>query len=817
MSRALLLVPAVVTALVVGSLAIGQEVEGLSYGAEQRQFRGDVDEWSLTGGVAYADPIARLSIRCDRAMVVLDRSEGDALIGTLGGRKDLPRRGPPLPASRRAVDNEVIRQRIGSLLGSLQARPLSGQSAPFDIELFRAIYLEGDVSLVLDDVEVLHAASVWFSPVDDRAVFTDPVLRLRQKTAFGQDIQITVRATEIARQHGRFVGRDVSLTTSKAGEPQFDVISSDVEIRERPNEFEVYARDNEFRVHGRAVLPLPDQHFYTADQDQMLIKGASAGYSERLGAQARIVWGSTFNDVGGAFHEWVTGRPADEFRGDWRLETSWLEKRGFPVKGDFTYRGGDLWYGRTIAFGIDDDLAPIGPIRRELDGTAIGPDGRALVRTENRIQFTDRTDLDLSLFWANDPSIYPEFYRGEYYRDERPETSALLRHRGDNWLATLGARGNLNDYSYADGRQLAPGFAEEMPSATLDLFSVPLFEIVDDTPLLFTSSTGTGRLRTDWDPGFAMPVDDETWRFDQEFELAVPARIGVLTARPFATGRYTGYERTMIGGSHGRFAFSTGAEIGTELARTYDFGDGSKWRHELLPTIRYENRFAVQREPGDFFQQDGVDALDERSRVRIGLLQRLLSKQSDGANDPDVREEVWLDLAQNFAPNADRDNNGDVLELFEFELLLRSIQLTDDVSLGILIEAEQDWNTDELRTFNAFTELRTGQFRWMLQYRSDEIEKGVVGYGLSLPLRSRWQIDLRGAYDIERGSSAYYLANLIRNELDWRLFFGLTYDVVTDDTTFHLDFEPRLGGIVRQHTNWSVGGYEFGRGGVLDY
>ena len=86
-----------------------------------------------------------------------------------------------------------------------------------------------------------------------------------------------------------------------------------------------------------------------------------------------------------------------------------------------------------------------------------------------------------------------------------------------------------------------------------------------------------------------------------------------------------------------------------------------------------------------------------------------------------------------------------------------------------------------------------------------------------MPVQHRWQVDLRGAYDLERGGSAYYSTNLIRNDLDWRLIFGVVYDVVTDDTTFRVTFEPRLGGLVQVKDNWSVGGYDFGRQRMLDY
>lgn len=808
-------------AAAVGPSAVAQDAPPWEcrYGAFEQRYRDDSQELLYSGGVRFVYAAQGLDVRCDRAMLVLDRTHADEQLRALERREGLPRRDAPLPAPRRSVDDATIRARVASFLHALRSRPTVQPAAPFDLELFRSIYLEGDVAVIVDGLEVLRCDSLVLAPLDDRLVLRNVVMRLRQRTAAGQDVMFTVRSEELTRQDGRFFGRNVSITTSTAGEAQFDVLSSDVVIRELEDEFAIDVRGNELRIHGRTVMPLPDQRIYSKTQDQLLIKSVSAGWSDRLGAQARIVWGSTFNDLGGALHESLTGRPADEFRGTWRLGTGWVQERGFPIDGELDYRGGDLWHGRTYAFGLDDAGTPIGPITQTLGGAPIGSGGRSLVHTENRVHLSERTDLDLSLFDATDPSIWAEFQRGRYYEDERPETSAHLRHRGEGWLATITGRTNLTNFSYADGRELSTRFVGEEPYATLDFFSVPLAELGDDTPLLLSSSTGAGRLRSDWSEGATAMLDDGTWRFDQEFELAVPLRFDGFGLRPFAGARFTGYERTAIGGSHGRTAFVGGAELGTRLARTFELDGGGARRHEIVPTIRWENRFDVQRAPSDFFQFDSVDALAERQVVRFGVLQRLLSRTPVEGGDAQIREDVWLDLAQNVLPTADRDNGGDALGLFEFELLVRSVRLADDVSLGFLVEGEQNWNTQELRTLNLYTELTTGDVSWLLQYRTDEVEDGLFGYGISLPIRRRWQVQGTAGYDIARNRSAYYSASLVRNDLDWRLIFGLNYDVVTDDTTFIVDFEPRLGGLAEMRERWGVSGYEYGRsrGSVLDY
>ena len=57
-------------------------------------------------------------------------------------------------------------------------------------------------------------------------------------------------------------------------------------------------------------------------------------------------------------HEWLTGRPAGEFRGDWRVGFGYIQERGNPIDAELRYRGGDLYEGRTRGFYLDGDRGP---------------------------------------------------------------------------------------------------------------------------------------------------------------------------------------------------------------------------------------------------------------------------------------------------------------------------------------------------------------------------------------------------------------------------------------------------------------------------
>ncbi|MBK8980466.1 MAG: hypothetical protein IPM29_31575 [Planctomycetes bacterium] len=777
---------------------------------------GDVDELVVTGGARYVPPGLGLDVRADRAVLVLDRPETIRFARTLG-EGGLPRREPELPASRRSVDAAALRDRLLDFLGSLRGAGVRPPPPDLQIELFRSIHLEGDVAVIRNGVEALRADELTWSLADDRLVARNVVLRLVDDTQ-QRPLIVTLRAPELVRQSGRFVGRDVAVTTSRAGVPQFEVIAGEIEIVERGDEFEIRTRDSTLAVGSLRILPIPDQTWFTSDKESYLIRSASVGYSEREGAELRVVLGSSWNETGGSLHEALTGRAREEFRGDWQLGVGVVEKRGLPLRPELTYRGGDLYEGRAKAFLMDDTGRDIRDIRRNLDGTPIDADFRSLVRTENRVHLSEATTLDLTLFDASDPAALSEFDRGDYFLAERPETSVHLRHVEENVIGTLTGRWNLDDFAYGDDRGLTDRFVEEQPRLTLDWFSESIADLPGGAHLLLTSSTDAARFRANYDPRSPLAASgEETWRIDQRVELAAPFQLGPLHLRPFVEGRLTWYEETApaSGGSEDRYAFATGAELGTRIARTFRLpGDGELLRHVLSPTVRYVDRFAVDDAPSRFPQFDQVDALDESAWLRFGLLQRVLYQdggtQNAGGESPRAREVAWLDLAQNVAVDPDRDNGGDTLGLFEFEAVLRGAPASlSGVPIELVVEGEQDWNAGELRTFNNFVQTRTGDVRWIAEYRRDRTSDGQIGLGSIVPVRQRWEVFGRMLYDLDRDEFANYTVRLTRNDLDWRLALIVGYDLITDNLSVRVDFRPTLGGLAEAQQRYQLGGADF--------
>ena len=180
---------------------------------------------------------------------------------------------------------------------------------------------------------------------------------------------------------------------------------------------------------GRRHRPCPrPRRACSGSQSEFPVKSASGGYSNALGAQLGVVFGTPWNQTGGALRNWLTGRPAAEFRGG-GAGVGWIQERGTPLEPRITYGAPGLV---DRGFYIDDAGRNVREIRTNLDGSAIDDTRKSVVRTANRIHL-GALDLGMQAFHASDAAVYSEFFIDQPI-DELPETSAYLpaddNHRG---------------------------------------------------------------------------------------------------------------------------------------------------------------------------------------------------------------------------------------------------------------------------------------------------------------------------------------------------------------------------------------------------
>lgn len=782
----------------------------------------DYSEQRVGGGFRFTWPALGLEIDGQSGILLTDRDDVTDLLRRDAGRHELPQRGIAPPQPRRRVTSELLRQRLQGFLAAMgRTQPLpQTRAVELATSLPRFLYFEGDVIVIQRGVEVARAARLWISPLDDRMQVEGAELRYATTTATGQQQLLTVRGKRLLKQGSRWTGRNIEVSSCDAGVPHIAMFSGEVEIIERQDQFEVISRDNHLRFTGRNLVPIPDAHFFTGEQSEIPLKGASASYSAKEGWHAEVDLGLDWNDLGGSLHE-LFGGDAKDFRGDWLASIGWIETRGLPLQGSLTYGAKDRYEGRTDAFWLDDSGKNIREIGSNLDGTPITESNRTLLRTENRVHLGDATHLDLTAFRAGDAAVYSEFFRGDYRDRELPETALYLAHADDNRLFTLNGRFNLDEFAYRDNRSLSPTFTEELPVATFDWVAQPIATTPWDTPIVLDAATELGQRRTNFSDGALAPVGDRTFRADQSIEISAPFHLGVLNLRPFTSARFSFYDHDAAGEQRDRWAFGSGIQIGTRMSRTWswldDDGETHSLRHVVAPTVTWADVHHVDGRPTDFRRFDAIDALTEQNRVRFGV-RNLLQRMDPPAKDKPANtyDFVYLDLMQNVWPDAGRDNDGETWGLFEYDFMIRPrAHFLPFSTFAFGVEGEHDWQRG-MHTFN--TELRVGKILgidWLGSFRADEVARGAVGVGGAARMFGRWQLSANSQYDLDRKQWLTYNIGLDRIDHDWTIRAGVGYDPFTDTATFRIDFIPRLGGLLQPRDNSYFAGQRYDAGGTM--
>lgn len=775
------------------------------------------------GGFRFRWPTLDMEVRGQNGLLLSDRTAVQRLVQGDRSSSELPTRGPTEPKPRRAMSTELLHKRAARLLGAMGGgAKIELPPGELAFEAPRFLYFEGGVEVFRQGVLVARCERMWISPLDDRIVVEDAELRWRQDDGKGGPATtFVVRGKKLEKQGARWVGRDLTLTSCEAGEPHAAIASGELELVEREGQFEVWSRGNTLVVGGVPLLPLPSAHFFSAEQSGMPIRGVRLGYSGVDGVRTEVELGMPYQGVGGSVHEWLTGRPAHEFRGEWNLGLGWIESRGFPVRGDVDYGAKGLYQGKTEGFWMEDD----GPNRREItkniDGTVIDDRERTLLRTENRVFLGERTNLDVQAFTAGDAAVYSEFYRNDYRSRELPESSAYLHHAWDNVLVTMTGRFQADDFSYRDDRSLSDSFTEELPVATLHWLSQPIAETPWETPIVLDAETEVGQRRLSVNRGSPLTASEDTkTRADQIVELSAPFHVGPVTLRPFAQGRLTHYDEDALGDSADRWATTAGVRAGSRFSRTWNWldehGREQALRHVVSPILTVMDRMHVSGDPTQFEvfdpaitgKVDDVDSLSEQNLVRFevrNLVQRTRAVENRPSKTEDV---VFLDLAQDFWPDRTRtDGLGAYdggLGLFYYDFLVRPEPAwwpTDGLALGVY--GDQDWDTG-LRTLDA--ELMIGRIAgldWSLDYRTDRVVNGAAGIGAKTQLLGNWDVQGNVMYDLERDDVLTYYAGLRRDDHDWSLLVGMSYDPFLDQVVFRIDMEPRLFGRGRaRNSGW---------------
>jgi len=194
----------------------------LQNGAFRSRKRDDYYEVQAQGGFRFTVAALDLTVRGDNLLILHDLETMQGAIDR-GRRRGLPTRGLPTPSPRRRMSPDAIRRRLQRTLATVGEAPEPSSAADNTIgdevlRLFRYLYCEGDIVVVKRGVEVLRCDRMWISPIDDRIVVENAEMRYEITNGSGQQ-ELVVRGPRLTKQGPRWVGEDLTLTTSTATSP----------------------------------------------------------------------------------------------------------------------------------------------------------------------------------------------------------------------------------------------------------------------------------------------------------------------------------------------------------------------------------------------------------------------------------------------------------------------------------------------------------------------------------------------------------------------------------------------------------------------
>ena len=316
--------------------------------------------------------------------------------------------------------------------------------------------------------------------------------------------------------------------------------------------------------------------------------------------------------------------------------------------------------------------------------------------------FTDDVTLKVNLDKLSDRYVLQDFYQGEFTRDPVPDNVAFLSYRQPDFVATLLARAQLNNFFTT---------TERLPEASFEIPRHPLFE---GSPIFYESENSAGYLHRSFSSDSVLP-SYSSYRIDSLHQFTFPKtyfnwlslvpRIGLrgtyytrsspvsnpaynllfasendlatlFTLRPLpapGTDNYALAQEVIAArqqfnprGGIFRPVFNAGFETSFKLSRVYpqfesrmfgldrmqhvvqpylnfsyidDFGVGSR---RLLP---FNRRVAsTQLDPIDFPQVTTIDNIDTGVFARVGVRNRLQTRR-------DALTFNWLEVDTFFQAN----------------------------------------------------------------------------------------------------------------------------------------------------------------------
>lgn len=423
---------------------------------------------------------------------------------------------------------------------------------------------------------------------------------------------------------------------------------------------------------------------------------------------------------------------------------------------------------------------------REIDADRIWDDRRTPTPETERYKIEwrhkwvldERTTAIAQYYKLSDRDFLKDFFEREFEEDSFPDTFFLLTHTLPK--GTLSLRSDVRVNRFVSD-------VERLPELRYDLNNTE----IGDSGFYFRNITTFSYL-TEKDAS-PRSFQESTNRYDTDYEISYPTKVGVVEVRPFIGGRNTFYTRTLDPEQDNemREVYRAGASLSTKFYKIYDLEtdalglDIKRLRHIVTPTVSYRYTTDPTVAPGELNQFDGIDNIRQAHTIHFGLENKLQTKR-DGKTVELLRAVFGVD----YRLREDHRDSG-------FDIVSADIDFRPTKWMTLYFDSKYDTREDYLESAN--TDLFfSGSSKWSfgLGHRYTRDTDDQITTQLKYLLNQKWAFRGISRMDIDNGVLEEQEYILTRDLHSWEMDLQVNESEVDGTQVlmlFRLKAFPELG------------------------
>lgn len=722
------------------------------------------------------------------------------------------------PTKRQTLQGSAERAVIFTDPGPLQ------DALRLDGEAVQGIYLEGDV-MITDGDYTLRSPKAYYDVRANRALILDAVLWTWDEA---RSMPLYVRAQVIRQESaGQFSATRAKMTNTAFFKPHISLGASRLTLtrRERENRRDKWIADVRNMTLNVGPVPFFYWPIFYGDPRDIPIRDLRFENSSVSGGVIRSAW-DVFGLLGLDRPDNVSGR----FLFDGYFD------RGLGLGFEFSWET-ENGLGEAFVYGLPNDTGTdqlASGATRERTG-----EFRGIATAEHREALDDRWTLSLEGAYVSDENFVDAFLDPLSSDSRELVNSVHLRYLAEQSGLTAEVRGSFNDFVPNDYLLQSTGFnTERLPEATYFRAGDDLLPEAAPGLLGYYSETRAGLIRANFveptadELGFdtgrrarealglspnQSPADElraagfpdsEVARFDTRHEVEAHLRTGRVNVTPFVVGRFTAYDRTFEDFSpdaddRSRAWGSAGIRAATTIQRVHNAIESAlldlhRIRHIIEPSVTVWAAGANLDE-GDLPEFDAdVEGIAEGTSARLALdqtwqtqrggpgrwrsvdvfkLNAELVGHSGDANDTAIPKFF------NYRPEF--SNQGDFFGLSGSWQVSEALGITGgtifDIDRGRQARTSIGAVITQGDLFAAFADLNY----------IDAFDTTFLGLGARYALSDKY--DFSGTVVFDQDASEFQTLSAIftRDFPNIVLGFGVTFNNITNETSFVFSFQPQ--------------------------